>query len=203
MGRMAYAPVLDLQNKYVEELKAGAENERLILVEHDPVYTMGRSAKEENVLTRSFDKSEITVIKTTRGGDVTYHGFGQLVGYPILNLRERKIGVSDYIANLEEVLISTISSFGIRGGRDLRNRGVWVGNDKIAAIGVRVTRGIAMHGFALNVCVDLSAYDSIVPCGIHGAGVTSMDKFVSGIKIKAVKPVLEKEFNMLFGSKKR
>lgn len=201
LGRMAYEEAFALQERTVEERKAGRTGDTLLLVEHEPVYTLGRNATEGNIVgTREeLARAGISVVRTTRGGDVTYHGPGQLVGYPILDLGARERSVTDYIDSLERVLILLLADFGVQAGTDSRNRGVWVGNDKIAAIGVRVTRGVTMHGFALNVKTDLRQYSAIVPCGIRGAGVTSLALLVPGVEMDDVKRRLVSRFRGVFG----
>lgn len=189
LGRYPYADALNLQQELVEERAAGKTPDVLLLVEHDPVYTLGRSAKEENVVMSPADLAArgIELFHVGRGGDVTYHGPGQIVGYPILHLRERGKGVLWHVATLEKILIATLCDFGIEGTTDPRNRGVWIGNEKIAAIGVRVRKQVTMHGFSLNVKVDLSHYGGIVPCGLSDAGVTSMDRLVPDVELDDVK----------------
>jgi lipoyl(octanoyl) transferase len=189
LGLRDYEPVLKLQTRLAEQRRLGAVSDTLILVEHNPVYTMGRSARENNILVplSVFNKMGVKVIRTGRGGDVTYHGPGQLVAYPIVDLAGKKLGVLDYVQKLEEVVILTLSDFGIRANADSRNRGVWIGNDKIAALGVKISHHITMHGFALNVCVDLAYYRHIVPCGIKGRGVVSMNLLVNDVKMDMVK----------------
>jgi lipoyl(octanoyl) transferase len=201
LGRMAYEEAFALQERTVEDRKAGRIGDTLLLVEHDPVYTLGRNATEENIVqTREeLARAGISVVRTTRGGQVTYHGPGQLVGYPILELGGRERGVTAYIDSLEKVLILLLSEYGVQAGTDSRNRGVWVGNDKIAAIGIRVTRGITMHGFALNVKTELRQYSGIVPCGIRGAGVTSLALLVPGVDMEDVKRRLIARFRDVFG----
>ena len=130
---------------------------------------------------------------------MTYHGPGQIVGYPIVDLRELACDVGSYIDRIEEMLIRTLADFGVVAARDSRNRGVWVADRKVAALGVRVTRGITMHGFALNVRVDLDDYRGIVPCGIADAGVTSMHRLVPRVSATAVKGALVKRFVEVFG----
>jgi len=172
----------------------------LILVEHDRVYTLGRNADEGNVVAApaALKDAGIEIVRTTRGGDVTYHGPGQIVGYPILDLRARGEGAVEYVGCLEEVLIRLLAEYGIEGQRDRANRGVWVGREKVAALGVRVTRGITMHGFALNVTVDLQPFGGIIPCGIRGRGVTSMARLVPGVTVESVKPRLIEQFRIVF-----
>ncbi len=200
LGRVAYEPAFALQEQMVQQRLSGGILDTLVLVEHDPVYTMGRNAKESNLLASGEMLAALgaRVVRTTRGGDVTYHGPGQVVGYPILDLGARGRGVGWYIDRLEQVLMQTLEDFGVRSGPDPRNRGVWVGNCKIAAIGVRITRGITLHGFALNVCTDLGFYDAIVPCGIRDAGVTSLHLLRPGIAPAEVRAGLVRHFAEVF-----
>ncbi len=200
LGRRKYAPVLDLQKQLVEERKSCKQPDTLLLVEHEPVYTLGRSASENNILL-SPDKLSgkgIDAVKIGRGGDVTFHGPGQIVGYPIISLRERKLRVVDLVDGLEKTIAATLTDFGIKSRMIREYRGVWVENEKIAAIGVRITKGISMHGFALNVNTDLSYYRDIVPCGITDKGVTSMRKIGLDISIEDVKKALIVNFRKIF-----
>jgi len=182
LGRVAYADGLRLQEERVEAVRAGTASEALFLLEHDPVITLGRNAHGENVTAsaETLERLGITVAECGRGGDVTYHGPGQLVGYPIVNLAPDRKDVWKYVRNLEEALIRTLASFGIEGGRKQGLTGVWVGPAKIAAIGVRVSRWVTSHGFALNVTTDLDHFKTIVPCGIRNYGVTSMERLLDG-----------------------
>lgn len=201
LGHVAYLDALAIQEARVEKRKTGAVPDALILVEHEPVYTLGRNAKNENVLAspNDLDRAGIHVIHTGRGGDVTYHGPGQLVGYPILDLGARGHGVVQYVTRIEETLIRVLAGYGLTGARDPANRGVWIGNEKIAAIGVRVTRQITMHGFALNVRVNLEHYRGIVPCGLPDKGVTSLDRFAPGVEMPEVKARTVRAFKDVFG----
>ena len=201
LGRRGYEAVFALQERLVVERRNEEIIDTLLLVEHDPVYTLGRNAKEENIVA---DMSELTergidVVQSSRGGDVTYHGPGQLVGYPIIDLKVQNEGPVWYVGKLETVIIAVLKEFGIEGSTDSKNRGVWVGNEKIAAIGVRIKRHVTMHGFSLNVCPDLKDYSGIVPCGIVDKGVTSMDKLVADVDMDAVKKVVVEKFVDLFG----
>lgn len=200
LGRRAYQPVFDLQEKMAEQRRADEIPDTLILVEHDAVYTLGCNADEDNIVASESELEErgIDVVKSSRGGDVTYHGPGQLVGYPILNLGEGRANVLWYVKSLEEVLLRTLSSYGIEGHTDRKNRGVWVGSEKVAAIGVRIARAITMHGFALNVCVDLGDYSGIIPCGISDKGVTSLDKLVENVTFDDVKRRVVESFKDVF-----
>lgn len=155
------------------EVREGRSPDTLLLLEHPPVITLGRGADPRHVL----DRLGLDVVETGRGGDVTYHGPGQLVGYPVVALRGERRDAHRYLRDLEEVLIRALRGWGIEGRRREGLTGVWVGSDKVAAIGVRLNRGwITSHGFALNVSTDLSGFARIVPCGIRdeGAGVTSI-----------------------------
>ncbi len=196
LGRRRYGPVWRLQEELVLQRREGAIPDTLVFVEHDPVFTLGRNADEDNVTATpaQLQARGIELVHTSRGGDVTYHGPGQVVGYPIVDLRKRKLGVVAYVGALEQVLIAALARFDIEATTDPKNRGVWVDNMKIAALGVRITRHITMHGFALNVETAPDAYQGIVPCGIVGKGVTSMHLLRPGTTMEEVKPVLVEEF---------
>ncbi|MFN8096140.1 MAG: lipoyl(octanoyl) transferase LipB [Vicinamibacteria bacterium] len=178
LGRVSYARGLELQERLVAERQQGVIPDQLLLLEHDPVFTLGRNARSENVLfpadllrQRGYD-----VFETGRGGDVTYHGPGQVVGYPILDLSPDRRDVHRYVRDLEEVMIRTCAAYGIEAGRIEGLTGTWVGREKIGAIGVRISRWVTSHGFAFNVSTDLSAFQLIVPCGIRDKGVTSLER---------------------------
>jgi lipoyl(octanoyl) transferase len=181
LGRVAYDDALALQRRAAAEVAAGGD-ERLILLEHEPVYTLGRNARSGDVLLTAERRAELGVAlrECDRGGQVTYHGPGQLVGYPILNLSPDRRDVKRYVTDLEEVILRVLEDFGIRAARsDRRERvtSVWVGNDKIAAIGVHLSRWITTHGFALNATDEpLPFFQGIVPCGITDGGVTSIER---------------------------
>jgi lipoyl(octanoyl) transferase len=180
LGLVSYSDGLRMQEQAVEQLRAGDGSERLFLIEHPHVFTLGRGANSSNILASQEQllSHSIEVHETGRGGDVTYHGPGQLVGYPIINLKPDRCDVHRYVRDIEDVLIRTIADFGVTGGRIKGLTGVWVGNEKIAAIGVRIARWITSHGFALNVNTDLSYFQMIVPCGITDKGVTSMSRLL-------------------------
>jgi len=203
LGRRAYGPVLALQRELVEKRQRGAIGDTLVLVEHDPpVFTLGRNAEGSHILAdeSALRRRGVAVHRIERGGDVTFHGPGQLVGYPIVDLRAAGLGVRRYIAALQEVLIRTLARFDIEAACDPAYTGVWVGADKIAAIGVRVKRGVTMHGFALNVSADLGYYDLIVPCGIRGRGVTSMQKLTGRVhRMDAVRDAVVAEVRRELG----
>ena len=184
LGRLPYAEGLELQQRLVRELGEGAGSEHLLLLEHPHVITLGRNAKPEHVLIGEAMRQArgVALYPTGRGGDVTYHGPGQLVGYPILDLKPDRCDVRRYVRDLEEALIRTAADFGVTAGQEPGLTGVWVGGEKLAAIGVRIARWITSHGFAFNVGTDLSYFNLIVPCGITDHGVTSLEK-LTGRKI--------------------
>jgi lipoyl(octanoyl) transferase len=177
LGVVPYGEALELQAKLVAQRRAGLIPDQLLLLEHPHVITLGTSSHTDHILLDDAQRAllGIELYETGRGGDVTYHGPGQLVGYPILDLKPDRCDLHRYVRDLEEVLIRTIAAFGIVGTRRAGMTGVWVGDEKIAAIGVRVSSGwITSHGFSLNVNTDLRFFDAIVPCGIREYGVTSM-----------------------------
>jgi lipoyl(octanoyl) transferase len=196
-----YADVLTLQEKMHAARCAGNVPDTLFLLEHRRVYTLGRSAEANNILHSDEDLQQagFDCVKTSRGGDVTYHGPGQLVGYPILHLGEANLRVLDYVTSLEEVLLQALATFGLQGNRDSRNRGVWVGNNKLAAIGIRVAHSVTMHGFALNVNTQLTDYSGIVACGLQDAGITSMNQLLGKtLDMQEVKQSVQSAFKRIF-----
>lgn len=175
-GRVAYATALAWQREAAAALRDGRGGETLFLLTHPPVVTMGRRATGDHVL---FSNEELAargveVVETDRGGDVTFHGEGQVVGYPILDLRRRGLGAHTYLRFLEATLIGVLATYGIESYRDAEHTGVWTRAGKIAAMGIRVSAGVSLHGFALNANTDLAYFGLIVPCGIEGRAVTSM-----------------------------
>jgi lipoyl(octanoyl) transferase len=175
LGSMRYAEAFALQQQYVERRKRAEIPDQLLIVEHPHVVTMGRTAHDENLLCAPelLDRAGIEFHRTDRGGDVTYHGPGQIVGYPIFDLREWKRDVMAYVRALEQVLIDALAEFGIPAGRETGATGVWTEQGKIAAIGVHISRWVTSHGFALNQDTDLDYFRYIVPCGLTKP-VTSM-----------------------------
>ena len=197
IGQKSYKAVWDLQKEMQQQRIKGEIDDTLILVEHDPVYTLGKNANEDHLL-QSRDES-IDVFNIERGGDITFHGPGQLVVYPILDLSNYKKSVSWYMRTLEQVLIDTLIEFKIIAQRNDGLTGVWVGDEKIAALGVRISRWVTMHGFSLNVNPDLSFYDGIIPCGIFDHGVTSMEKLLGETQNNdSVKNMVIEKFNKCF-----
>jgi lipoyl(octanoyl) transferase len=179
LGRVAYSDALALQEELVEQRTAGRITDTVLLLEHEPaVITLGRGAKEEHVLLsrEALALQGVEVHETGRGGDVTYHGPGQLVAYPIVDLKPDRQDVRKYVGALEEVMIRIAASYGITAGRVAGLNGTWVGNNKLGAVGVRIRRWVTMHGLAINVSTALDAFDLIVPCGIRDRGVTSLER---------------------------
>ena len=190
LGRLGYAEAYDLQERLNAEVlarrKSGAEPAgELLLVEHDPVITVSRRPGAAGHVLKSEDRLRehgVSLAQTNRGGDVTYHGPGQLVAYPIFDLKRLGVGIHDHVCLLEESVIDILASFGVEGHRDPEATGVWVEhegvNAKICAIGIRVRRWVTLHGLAINVRPDLSHFDLIVPCGLHGRTVTSLERLL-------------------------
>jgi lipoyl(octanoyl) transferase len=178
LGRVPYARGLELQAERVAERQAGRIPDQLLLLEHDPVFTLGRNARSENVLhpAEALRARGFEVFETGRGGDVTYHGPGQIVGYPILDLAPDRRDVHRYVRDLEEVMMRTCAGYGLAACRVPGLTGTWLGEQKIGAIGVRIARWVTSHGFAFNVSNDLRPFELIVPCGIRGRGVTSLER---------------------------
>ena len=182
LGRVPYADALALQKQLVEERREGRIGDVLLLVEHPHVLTLGvRGDGGRSHILAAPDLLEsrgVSVHETGRGGDITYHGPGQIVGYPIIDLKPDRCDVHRYVRDLEEVLIRVAGEYGLTGERVAGLTGVWIGGQKVAAIGVRIARWITSHGFALNVTTDLDYFNLIVPCGIADRGVTSLSKLL-------------------------
>jgi lipoyl(octanoyl) transferase len=177
LGRMPYAEALELQRQIARDRISGAiPQDVLLLVEHPPVVTLGRASKEKNLIASpEFLQSKgIELFEVERGGDVTFHGPGQLVGYPIIDLKRHRQDLHWYLRKIEEALINTLADFAIPGERNTAYTGVWTRGKKIASIGVHAREWVTWHGFALNVTTDLSYFDLIVPCGINGVVMTSI-----------------------------
>ena len=200
LGLMEYEDALRLQNRLAEARKEEEIGDVLLLLQHPPVITMGKSGKMQNVLApQTIQEKNIKIIFTDRGGDVTYHGPGQLIAYPILNLSPHGLSVPDYVWHLEEVIIRLLARFGIAAARLEKLRGVWVENEKIASLGVHLSRWISKHGLALNVNTDLDSFDFINPCGT-GRRVTSMAKILKReIPMEEVETLTLVEFAGVFG----
>src|SRR5213592_3915137 len=175
---VTYENGTQLQQRLVELRQQDTIPDQLLLLEHPPVITLGRGGDVRNLLAppEALREHGVRFYETTRGGDITYHGPGQIVGYPIIHLGEGSRDVRKYVTKLEEVLIRTAAEYGVTAERIPGRRGIWVGDNKIAAIGVRIARWVTSHGFALNVNTNLEHFRLITPCGIEGAGVTSIAK---------------------------
>ena len=201
LGRRAYGPVLALQEQLVAARQRDERPDTLLCVEHTPVYTLGRTANRAHILLPpdELQRRGIEVFEIGRGGDVTYHGPGQLVVYPILKLDGAERRVLWYVGCLEQTIVRVLADYGIAATLDRQNRGVWVGDAKIAALGVRITRHVTMHGFALNVAVELGYYAGIVPCGIADRGVTSLNRFVPGVTLADAQSRVRERFMQVFG----
>ncbi|MDQ3486297.1 MAG: lipoyl(octanoyl) transferase LipB [Acidobacteriota bacterium] len=203
LGVISYAEGLEIQEALVEQRKAGAIPDQLLLLEHPPVITLGvksRNDRSHIVASPELLASEgVEVFETGRGGDVTYHGPGQLVGYPIIDLKPDRCDVHQYVRDLEEVMIRMAAAFGVEAGRIPGLTGAWVGNDKLAAIGVRIARWVTSHGFAFNVNTALDHFDLIVPCGITDKGVTSLAKLIGQpTPMAEVKEIAAESFRQVF-----
>ncbi len=191
---MSYNSAWDIQKEYHKKVVSGKEPDTLIIVEHEPVYTLGKNANDNHLLQSASE--EIQVFRIERGGDITFHGPGQIVVYPILDLNRFVKSVSWYMRTLEKIIIDTLSDFEIKAELKDGLTGVWVGDEKIGAQGVRISRWVTMHGLALNVNTDLRYFDGIIPCGIFDYGVTSMEKLMGSKQdINKVKNTIIKYFN--------
>lgn len=199
LGLVRYVDALERQNQFVELRQSGAISDQLLIVEHPHVVTMGRNGHPENLLAQPevLARSGIQFYETDRGGDVTYHGPGQIVGYPILDLREWKRDVHAYVRAVEEVIVDALAGFGIAAGREAGATGVWTSDGKIAAIGVHISRWVTSHGFALNVDTDLNYFRYIVPCGLTRP-VTSMRKLGCQARREEVVAALVRSFGIVF-----
>ena len=191
---MSYNSAWDIQKEYHKKVVSGKEPDTLIIVEHEPVYTLGKNANDNHLLQSASE--EIQVFRIERGGDITFHGPGQIVVYPILDLNRFVKSVSWYMRTLEKIIIDTLSDFAIKAELKDGLTGVWAGDEKIGAQGVRISRWVTMHGLALNVNTDLRYFDGIIPCGIFDYGVTSMEKLMGSKQdINKVKNTIIKYFN--------
>lgn len=198
-GLMPYLDAHKWQRSLVtERISDPSRDDVLILLEHPPVYTLGQGSNSE-FLKFDIDTSQFEVHKIERGGEVTYHCPGQLVGYPILNLQRHRQDLHWYLRQLEEVLISVLAIYGLQGERMPSFTGVWLEGQKVAAIGIKVSRWITMHGFALNVCPDMTGFSQIIPCGIADKPVGSLAQWIPGITSQEVRPHVAQCFAEVFG----
>jgi lipoyl(octanoyl) transferase len=203
LGRVGYAEGLELQRQLVEQRKAGEIPDQLLLLEHPPVITLGVKTRnnQTNIVgsPETLAEEGVAVFETGRGGDVTYHGPGQLVGYPIIDLKPDRCDVHKYVRDLEEVMIRAAATFGVEAGRLSGLTGAWVGRDKLAAIGVRISKWVTSHGFAFNVNTALNHFDLIVPCGISDKGVTSLERLLGRpVEMDEVEAAVESAFRSVF-----
>ena len=194
LKRKKFLDTLQIQESLRNKVLKNNTDNYLILVEHDHVYTLGKNANSNNIL-----NSTCEIIQTQRGGDVTYHGPGQLVAYPIINLKKKKIGVKNYISMIEKLISNILIDYNLEPQILKEETGVWVQDKKIASIGIHVTRGVTMHGLAINVNTDLSYFDNIISCGIQGVKMTSLDKELGKkIRMNDIKKSLITHFNQIF-----
>ncbi len=204
LGTVPYGEALELQNTLAEARRFGRIGDVLILLQHPHVLTLGARGDggRSHILATPARLAElgVTVVETGRGGDVTYHGPGQIVGYPILDLQPDRCDVHKYVRDIEEVLMRTLADYRIEAGRIAGLTGVWVGHEKIAAIGIRISRWITSHGFAFNVSTDLDYFRLIVPCGISDRGVTSLEKLLGHtVALEDVEARVARHFCAVFG----
>ncbi|GBD92347.1 octanoyltransferase [bacterium BMS3Abin04] len=202
LNSIDYKKAWDYQKELFQKRLDGVIPDTLLLLEHPHTYTFGKTADRKNLISSEsyLRKNKISVYDIDRGGDVTYHGPGQIVGYAILSLSEWKEDTDKYLRALEDVIIQTCSSFGLSCGRKPKYTGVWIDDRKICAIGIKVSRWITMHGFALNVNTDLSLFNGIIPCGIAGKEVTSLKKEIGKeMDISEVKKTITEQFKNIFG----
>lgn len=198
-----YEEALGLQRRMVDaRIDGRLDRDAVLLLEHPPVFTLGRRGGREN-LTVSEDflrESGVPVVQVERGGNITFHGPGQLVGYPVVSLRDAGIGVVDYVAGLEEVMIRVAAEWGVAAVRQPANRGVWTAGKKLGSVGITVRRGVAFHGFALNVDLPLEPFRWIHPCGLKGVRITSLaERLPGGIDMPAVRRAARKHLTSVFG----
>jgi lipoyl(octanoyl) transferase len=201
LGHARYLEVLDLQRSLAQLRHQNLVPDILLLVEHEPLITLGRRAKMANILSSPEELASqgIRVYRVERGGDVTYHGPGQLVAYPIVHLTQRELSIRGFVDLLEETLILVLADFGIKAGRDPQHRGVWVDGLKVAALGIAVRRWVSFHGFALNISPNLEHFSHLNPCDLSHAQVTSMADLLGEIpNMTAVRESLKKRFTELF-----
>ena len=194
LNRKNYQDTLKIQESLRKKVLINHSEDHLILVEHEHVYTLGKNANSSNILNKVCD-----IIQTDRGGDVTYHGPGQLVAYPIINLKIRKIGVKSYVEMIEQLISDTLMHYGLETHVPVNETGVWVKDKKIASIGIHVSKGVTIHGLAININTDLSYFDNIISCGIEGVKMTTLDKELGKkIAMNDIKKQLVSNFNIIF-----
>ena len=200
LGTLEYCRAWDLQRALASRLRNGDSSNTLLLLEHPHVYTRGRLSKPEHLLaTEPEPAANVPVVDTDRGGQITYHGPGQLVGYPVIDLRDWG-GPLRYVRTLEQIIAATLADFSIEAHTEQGLTGVWTSGGKVAAIGIKMSRGVAFHGFSINVNTGLSYYDRIIPCGIEDRPVTSMAKLLDGpVDLEMVRYSLVYQFGKAMG----
>lgn len=201
LDTIGYKEAWDLQHELLQQRKDKKINDVFLMLEHPHTYTLGKTADKKNLVGSKeyLEENKISVYEIDRGGDITYHGPGQIVGYPIISLNEWQNDTHKYLRALEEVLILTCKDYGLETGRKQKYTGVWIENRKIAAIGIKISNWVSMHGFAFNVNTDLSLFNGIIPCGISDKEVTSLAKeFGREISLPEVKEKLLKNFKEIF-----
>jgi len=202
LGLIDYQSAWDLQKEIFDKRIDDKTDDTFFLLEHSHTYTLGKVAHIENLLMNDSQLKElgISVYEIDRGGDITYHGPGQIVGYPIINLKNWKEDTHEYLRSLEQVIINVCKEYGLETGRKTNYTGVWIGERKIAAIGIKISRWVTMHGFAFNINTDLNFFNGIIPCGIKEKEVTSLSKELGNeISIQEVKEKLVNQFKIIFG----
>lgn len=202
LGLIDYQSAWDLQKEIFDKRIDDKTDDTFFLLEHPHTYTLGKVARIENLLMNDSQLKElgISVYEIDRGGDITYHGPGQIVGYPIINLKNWKEDTHEYLRSLEQVIINVCKEYGLETERKANYTGVWIGERKIAAIGVKISRWVTMHGFAFNINTDLNFFNGIIPCGIKEKEVTSLSKELGKeISIQEVKEKLVNQFKIIFG----
>lgn len=198
-----YREAWDMQLRILDARKKRIiSTDIILLLEHLPVFTLGRRGGLKNlIVSENFLKNQgIPIVHVERGGDITFHGPGQIVAYPIISLKEARLKVVEYVERLEEIMIRTVAAWGIKAERNLVHRGIWVGNNKLGSLGIAVRRGISFHGFALNVSLSLEPFDWINPCGIQGIGITSIACEISeNVCLNQVRNILKQNIEAVFG----
>lgn len=205
LGTQAYRPVLDLQRRLVDELHSGTlDADTLLLLEHEPVFTMGHNGGRENLMVSEgiLKQKGIEVVETERGGNITYHGPGQIIAYPIIRMNGSGLGIPGYVEGLEEAMIRTASDWGVGAERSALNHGVWVGKRKLGSVGIAIRRGIAFHGIALNVNLSLEPFSWINPCGLSGVTMTSLkEEGAQNVDMALVRGGIVRHMAAVFGIK--
>lgn len=205
LGIIDYQKAWNLQHEIFNKRLSNEVSDTLLLLEHPNTYTLGKSSNKANLLFSDLElqQKNIAIYNIDRGGDITYHGPGQIVGYPIINLSLWKKDTHKYLRTLEEVIIQTLLEFGVNGERNREHTGVWVGSNKICAIGIKVSRWITMHGFAFNINTDMDLFNGIIPCGIMDKGVTSLSiELNKNINLNLVKTKIVNNFCEIFNYNK-